>query len=732
MAMSSEPGAELRSRERPRIVRMRRRRTITWIVVGVLLLGGILWMRSTGKKAKAAMEAMQWESRTVELTDVEVVVTETGSVEPLTQVVVKSEVAAAVSDILVEEGDTVTAGQIVALLDASRVQQDVDMNVAQVDAAMADVRRAQLSRTQSEGTSSAQLASADASLASARAALDMTTTGNRPEEVEQAKEQLEQSRATLASENARMEELLAGARPGEVEEQRMAVRQAEAQLASAEVQLAKAESGNRAEEIEEARAQLVQAQASTRAAEAAFAKIRAGNRPQEIRQAEAECDRATAQLADAEAAFNRQVELHAAGYRSEQEVDTARATYLSARAAASSAQQALEMAREGARSEDVAAAEADLTRAQASERATRERLALVEAGTRAEDVEDARQSVMSARAALQSRQAALDLLVEGTREEQIRQQQAAVARAESAVRAAEAAHRMSEVGSRIEEIQRAEAALRDAEAGVRSAEAQGLTPKISSEDIVRARAQLEVARTQLLRTQEDLTDCTVVAPVGGVVLKRHIEPGELASSGTTGFTDGTPLITVGDTSKLIVKLEVHEVDVVHLSTGMTAQLRFDAFQGEVFPGSVYEIAPQSTAASAAQLSGQETPSTASTFTVKVALDEPDERIRSGMSARVTVVCETAEGVPAVPMAALKTEDEKTFVLVPPADAKPIPSPMPGMPEMPLAPGQEPDKREVELGLRGSTMVEIRSGLEAGETILLKRPDTKFDIMKQGG
>jgi len=691
-------------------------------------------MRTVGKRAKAAMEAMQWESRTVELTDVELVVTETGTVEPLTQVVVKSEVAAAVSDILVEEGDVVEQGQIVALLDASRVQQDVDMNVAQVDAAMADVRRAQLSRVQSEGTSSAQLASADAALESARAALDMTTAGNRPEEVEQSKEQLEQARAALASESARMDELLAGAREGEVEEQRMAVTQAEAQLASAEAQLAKAEAGNRTEEVEEARAQYAQAQAATRAASAALTKLKTGNRPQELRQAEADCDRAEAQLAEAEAAFNRQVELHAAGYRSEQEVDTARATYLSARAAASSARQALEMAREGARSEDIAAGEADLTRAEASERAAKERLALVEAGTRAEDVEDARQAVRAARAAVQSRRAALGLLEEGTREEQIRQQQSAVARAESAVRAAEAAYRMSQVGSRIEEIRRAEASLRDAEAGVRSAEAQGLTPKISSEDIVRARAQLEVARTQLLRAQEDLTDCTVVSPVSGVVLKRHIEPGELASSGTTGFTNGTPLITVGDISKLIVKLEVHEVDVVHLAPGMEAELRFDAFQGEVFAGSVYEIAPQSTAASSAQLTGQEGASSASTstYTVKVALDDTDERIRSGMSARVTVVWATAEGVPAVPMAALKTENEKTFVLVPPADARPMPSPVPGMPEMPLSPGQEPDKREVELGLRGSTMVEITSGLEEGETILLKRPDTKFDIMKQGG
>lgn len=701
--------------ERPEIARRRRRRRLTWAIVVVMVVAYGGW-RYQAKKAATVLKAkQQWEERTVELGDVEVVVDETGVVEPETQVIVKSQVAAEVRDILVNEGDPVADGQVIAVLDPTRVQQDVDSRAAQVDSALAGLAKSEVMLTQSSGTSDAGLTKARAAIDSARAALSIAREGKRPEEVAQAEQRVAQGTADVASARAKLAELQAGSRPQEVGEQQQLVRQAESQLAQAKALLAKAEAGNREQDVASAVAELDQAKASETAARATLLKVRAGSRPQEIAQAEAELSNAQAKLTEAEAALSRQEQLRDAGYASAQVVDAARSTYLSARATVESRQQALDLAREGSRAEDVEAAEADVERAIATRKASEQRLSLLEAGSRPEDIEQQRHAVAAAQAGLNAQQARLELTTVGTRAEQIAQQEGAVARAEAGLRESEAALRLARIGSRPQEIEQAAATLIEAEAGLDQSVAQGLDPKLRAQDIVDARAQLRSARTQLLRAQEDLMDCTVRAPVTGVVLKRHIEAGELAASGTTGLAQGTPIVTIGNLEQLTVKLQVHEVDVISLKTDLEAKLRFDSLPGEVFNGKVIEIAPQSTTASQEQAQGRTGTGQAgvATFEVKVLVAERDERIRPGMSARVQVVCDKAEGVPTVTLAGLRSHGDATFILVPSAEGKP-----------------EPDEREVKLGLRGASMVEVKEGAAVGDTYLVRRPKTEFVLNQE--
>ena len=705
----------LTSLERPEIARRRRRRRVTWAIIVVMVVAYAGWRYQTRKIVTALKAKQQWEERTVELGDVEVVVDETGVVEPETQVIVKSQVAAEVREILVNEGDPVAEGQVIAVLDPTRVQQDVDSRAAQVDSALAGVRKSEVMLTQSGGTSGAGLAKARAAIDSARAALSIAREGKRPEEITQAEQRVAQATGDLASARAQLAQLQAGSRPQEIGEQQQLVHQADSQLAQARAGLAKAEAGNREQDIASARAELDQAKASEAAARATLLKVRAGSRPQEIAQAQADLGNAQAKLTEAEATLSRQEQLREAGYASAQAVDTARSTYLSARATVESRQQALDLAREGSRAEDVQAAEADLERAIATRKASEQGLSLIEAGSRPEDIEQQRQAVAAAEAGLKAQQARLELTTIGTRAEQIAQQEGAVARADAGLREAEAALRLARIGSRPQEIEQAVATLREAEAGLEQSVAQGLDPRLRAQDITDARAQLRSARTQLSRAQEDLIDCTVRSPVTGVVLKRHIEAGELAASGTTGLAQGTPIITVGNLQQLTVKLQVHEVDVVNLKTDLEAKLRFDALPGEVFAGKVLEIAPQSTTASQEQAQGRTATGQAgvATFEVKVLVVERDERIRPGMSARVQVVCDRAEGVPTVTLAGLRSRGDETFILVPSAEGKP-----------------EPDERGVQLGLRGASVVEVKEGAAVGDTYLVKRPKTEFVLNQE--
>jgi len=706
----------MRSRERPEVLRRRRRRRIVWVTAIVIFLAGTVYWRMTASKVRHALEGRQWEERQVEVADIDVVVSETGILEPQTQVIVKSQVAAEVKEILVNEGDPVALGDVIAILDESRVQQDVQNRAAQVDSALAGLRGAELTLTQTGKVSDAQLASAQASLKTAQAALDMTKEGLRPEDVRQTEERAAQRQEDLAAAQAQLAELQAGSRTQEVAEQEQIVEQAASQVAQADAELRKLVSGNRAEEILEGRAQLEQANSAELAAQATAEKLRRGSRPQEIRRAEADLESAEAKLTEAKTALDRQSELHEAGFVSDQDLDRAVSAYASAKATARSQQEALDLLREGSRAEDIRAAEADLAGAQASVRAATQRLAVLESGPRGEDIEKQGQAVSAARATLAAQRARLDMLREGTRTEQITQQQAVVRRLEAAVREADAALESARNGSRPQEIDEAVAKLADAQAGLDRAQAETIGSDVRAQDITDANAQLQAARTQLVRAQEDLLDCTVRSPIEGIVLRRHIEPGELAASGTTGLAQGTPIVTVGDTSQLVVRLEAHEVDVVNLSVGLPAEIQFDSVQGETFAGTVQEIAPQSSAINQEQAAGRTGGTQASvvTYQVKVSLKEQDERLRPGMSARVKVICQRVEQVPTVTIAALRSKDDRTFVLAPPE-----------------VPGGEPVERTVELGVRGASTVEVKAGLEVGDTYLIRKPETKFDIRKQG-
>src|SRR5438105_13290512 len=81
-------------------------------------------------------------SETVRRGDVEILVTETGTIEPLKQVEVKSKVAGRISRLLVDEGARVTAGHLLAEIDPTEVNSKVAQLQAQHASARARYRTA--------------------------------------------------------------------------------------------------------------------------------------------------------------------------------------------------------------------------------------------------------------------------------------------------------------------------------------------------------------------------------------------------------------------------------------------------------------------------------------------------------------------------------------------------------------------------------------------------------------
>jgi HlyD family secretion protein len=105
------------------------------------------------------------------------------------------------------------------------------------------------------------------------------------------------------------------------------------------------------------------------------------------------------------------------------------------------------------------------------------------------------------------------------------------------------------------------------------------------EDVAAAQAELELARAQLAQAQDNYDNTFVHSPVDGVVVKRYMNPGESISYESLY----QPIVSVSDTTHLMVRTEIDETDVGKIRTGQRATIRCDAFRGQTFYGHVVRI-----------------------------------------------------------------------------------------------------------------------------------------------
>jgi membrane fusion protein, multidrug efflux system len=201
-------------------------------------------------------------------------------------------------------------------------------------------------------------------------------------------------------------------------------------------------------------------------------------------------------------------------------------------------------------------------------------------------------------------------------------------------------------------------------------------------------AAAAAARAQLEQTQLLLADAVVRAPISGTISKRNVQPGE-----KVGFD--APLLSIVDLSQLEVQAQVPVSDVARLRKGMQTQVEIEGMPGRTIAGRLERINPSTE------------PGTR-TINIYVALPNDEALLRAGMFARVSVVTADTE-VPALPMAAVRSENGTTFVWT-------------------VRDGRI-ERRLVEVGRRDerAQLIEVRGGLGADDIVL----GTKFDNLKDG-
>jgi len=173
-----------------------------------------------------------------------------------------------------------------------------------------------------------------------------------------------------------------------------------------------------------------------------------------------------------------------------------------------------------------------------------------------------------------------------------------------------------------------------------------------------ARVALSTAQEELTRTQsameasaDNLSKCRFVAPFDGVVSALNVEAGENVVTGTMN-NPGTEILVVSDLSRMLVRAEVDETDVVDMKLAQATKISVDAFPDTTFAGTVTEIGNTAKRSLTSSVEGQ------TNFEVKVVFDQNVPGVLPGMTADVDISTGTHAKALVVPIQAVVVRTQR--------------------------------------------------------------------------
>ena len=218
----------------------------------------------------------------------------------------------------------------------------------------------------------------------------------------------------------------------------------------------------------------------------------------------------------------------------------------------------------------------------------------------------------------------------------------------------------------------------------RAADAEPAADGAGDGAVIAADPEVINARLSEAQAALDLAQATIVAPLAGTVTS-------LAASLGNHLAPGAEVVTVATLDDIVAEVQVDEVDVGKIRVGQQVVLTSDSIRDLEFPGAIALIPPTMTDHQ---------------VTVEVDVDErrlpAGAQLRAGASCRARIEAELKRDATAVPFAALQERPggSVAFVAVPEGDLYRL------------------QRREVTLGVSSVNEVEITTGVETGELVVV--------------
>lgn len=187
--------------------------------------------------------------------------------------------------------------------------------------------------------------------------------------------------------------------------------------------------------------------------------------------------------------------------------------------------------------------------------------------------------------------------------------------------------------------------------------------------------------------QKQINSCTVTAPISGVITAMNVAVGD------TYMGEGTNLFSIADKEYFVVSASVDEYDISSIAKDMEAAVIVEAISEDELPATVSFVSPTATSS---MMGG-------SSYALEIALNDPNENLRIGMTAKASIVLDAAYDVLTVPYDCIETDEQgKSVVYV----------------------DQNGEKAavEVELGMQGDYYVEVSGeGLDENSLVYYATP-----------
>jgi len=236
--------------------------------------------------------------------------------------------------------------------------------------------------------------------------------------------------------------------------------------------------------------------------------------------------------------------------------------------------------------------------------------------------------------------------------------------------------------------------LRRTEARARSRMAQAQA-RLSNAD-----EEVSESTEDVQRREKQVAACTIKAPAPGLVVYgssgssyRYREAGPIQEGGKV--YQRQKIISLPDTAELIVEIRVHEASVDKVRPGQPATITAEAFPDKTLHGKVLSVAPLPDT-QRSYLSPD-----VKVYITKVSIEGSNPFLRPGMSAKAEILVEQLEDVVIVPVQVVANRSGRKVCYI--------------------ATDRGPKERQVETGAFNDTFVEIVSGLEVGENVLMIPP-----------
>ena len=176
---------------------------------------------------------------------------------------------------------------------------------------------------------------------------------------------------------------------------------------------------------------------------------------------------------------------------------------------------------------------------------------------------------------------------------------------------------------------------------------------ISDKDFEDIKENYAQAKSTLVRNEVSyenakiaLGDTVVKSPINGTVISRPVEVGQVISSPTSAFGEGSIIMTMADLSKVRVRALVDEIDVGKVSIGQTVSIKVAAYRDKEFIGTVSKIEPK------AYIQQNVT-----TFPVLIDIDNEDNLLLIGMNTDVVIEILNKDVSLSVPTMSLRTRKD---------------------------------------------------------------------------